>query len=82
MNPCRYTKINKYRRAGTYFNIQFNKLFFYLYVTDADKMHSIEIRSADIRTFLRSNWIADPISNGSLSIITNQESMSIISEQE
>ena len=43
MNPCRYTKINKYRSAGTYFNIQLNNLFFYLYVTGTDNMYSKKI---------------------------------------
>jgi len=43
VNPCRYAKIKKYRSAGTFFNIQLNKLFFYLYVTGADNMYSKEI---------------------------------------
>jgi len=42
VNPCR-TQNKKVPAPGTFFNIQLNKLFFYLYVTGADNMYSKKI---------------------------------------
>ena len=68
--------------GGTFLISQINKLFFYLYVTGADNMYSMEIRSAEIWTFFSSDRVGDPVSNGSVSIIPNQESMPVISEKD